>query len=125
MTTLRQTNLRKLQELNAEIQRFEIEMREMEEVRRCVRRGFKARSLRFGPRRACDAITRRLPEPSARHQDSFNAEQGRRVTACDPKTSGIRQSRKPFVSVAKCGKALSLQNTSFCFDGALRFSVDG
>lgn len=33
MTTLRQTNLRRLQELNAEIQRFEIEMREMEEVR--------------------------------------------------------------------------------------------
>lgn len=32
MTTLRQTNLRRLQELNAEIQRFEIEMREMEEV---------------------------------------------------------------------------------------------
>ncbi|CAN0114387.1 unnamed protein product [Ascophyllum nodosum] len=34
MTTLRQTNLRRLQELNAEIQRFEIEMREMEEVAR-------------------------------------------------------------------------------------------
>lgn len=33
MTTLRQTNLRRLQELNAEIQRFEIEMKEMEEVR--------------------------------------------------------------------------------------------
>lgn len=33
MTTLRQTNKRKVQELNAEIQRFEIEMREMEEVR--------------------------------------------------------------------------------------------
>lgn len=32
MTALRQTNLRRLQELNAEIQRFEIEMREMEEV---------------------------------------------------------------------------------------------
>ncbi|CAM9895390.1 unnamed protein product [Ectocarpus sp. 12 AP-2014] len=34
MTTLRQTNLRRLQELNAEIQRFEIEMREMEELAR-------------------------------------------------------------------------------------------
>lgn len=32
MTTLRQTNKRKVQELNAEIQRFEIEMKEMEEV---------------------------------------------------------------------------------------------
>ncbi len=34
MTTLRQTNLRRLQEVNAEIQRFEIEMREMEELAR-------------------------------------------------------------------------------------------
>lgn len=32
MTTLRQTNKRKVQELNAEIARFEIEMREKEEV---------------------------------------------------------------------------------------------
>lgn len=42
MTTLRQTNLRKLQELNAEIQRFEIEMKEMEEVRGWAKRAPRA-----------------------------------------------------------------------------------
>eukprot|EP00904_Undaria_pinnatifida_P009746 jgi/Undpi1/5901/HiC_scaffold_2.g01175.m1 len=103
MTTLRQTNLRRLQELNAEIQRFEIEMREMEELARG-----KANVDETNARAEAEVrITRaRGSEEAAKIDAQKEAEARVRRAEIDAEASKSRAEKEAEVAILKSQAAL-------------------